>query len=65
MSVARPPMSTIEFAGRAIRVNQSKPRAHPDPWHDVNIPGLEGRAMVQSKDVLASHEDQALSLIHI
>ena len=26
-----------------MRVNQTKLRKNPDPWHDVVIPGLEGR----------------------
>eukprot|EP00975_Prorocentrum_lima_P025846 5438502-Prorocentrum_lima.AAC.1 len=52
-------MITIELAGRTIRVNQSKLRPNPDPWHDVNIPGLEGCDLVPSKDVLASDEGQA------
>ena len=36
-------MLTIDLRGQAVRVNQSKIRKNPDPWHDVVIPGLEGR----------------------
>ncbi len=41
-----PPMIKIDINGKTIRVNQSKIRKNPDPWHDVVIPGLERRDAV-------------------
>ena len=43
IAVGKPPMVMIELSGQAVQVNQSKLRKNPDPWHDVVIPGLEGR----------------------
>ena len=36
-------MVIIEAKGQTLRVNNSKLRKNPDDWHDVVIPGLEGR----------------------
>eukprot|EP00975_Prorocentrum_lima_P023891 5028298-Prorocentrum_lima.AAC.1 len=51
-------MITIEVFGGAILVDQTKLRANPDYWHDVDIFGLEGCDLVPSQGVLASYEDQ-------
>ena len=40
------PMVSIDTDGISWRVNQTKVRKNPDPWHDVVIPGLEGRDAV-------------------
>jgi len=37
------PMVDLQFKYGTMKVNQSKMRKNPDPWHDVVIPGLEGR----------------------
>ena len=34
------------MGGQVIAVNQSKLRKNPDPWHDVVIPGLDGKDAV-------------------
>ena len=39
----KPPMVTLDLAGQEVTVNQSKIRKNPDPWHDVVIPGVDGR----------------------
>eukprot|EP00975_Prorocentrum_lima_P042590 8947361-Prorocentrum_lima.AAC.1 len=51
-------MITIEVPGRTITASQIKLRAHPDPWHDVDILGLEGRDLAPSQDVSASGANQ-------
>ena len=43
VAVKKPPMIEIDLKGKTIQVNQSKIRKNPDKWHDVVIPGLEGR----------------------
>jgi len=43
VSVGKPPMVTIDIGGRMTLTNISKIRKNPDPWHDVVIPGLDGR----------------------
>ena len=37
------PMVEVQFSDGTRKVNQSKLRKNPDPWHDVVIPGLDGR----------------------
>ena len=39
----KPPMVTLDLAGQTVQVNQSKIRKNPDPWHDVVVPGVDGR----------------------
>ena len=46
LSYTKPPMVTIDLKGTATQVNQSKLRKNPDNWHDVVIPGLDGRDAV-------------------
>ena len=36
-------MVTLDLAGQTVQVNQSKIGKNPDPWHDVVIPGVDGR----------------------
>ena len=36
-------MLSLDLAGQTVQVNQSKIRKNPDPWHDVVIPGVDGR----------------------
>ena len=43
LAYGKPPMVTIDLGGQAVLVNQSKLRKNPDPWHDVVIPGVDGR----------------------
>jgi len=42
----KPPMVSIEVKGQIFRVNMSKLRKNPDPWHDVVIPGVDNRDAV-------------------
>ena len=37
------PMVLIDVKGQTLRVNSTKLRKNPDNWHDMVIPGLEGR----------------------
>ena len=43
VSLDKPPMVSIDLNNKVVRVNQSKIRKNPDPWHDVVIPGVTGR----------------------
>ena len=36
-------MVLIDVKGQTLRVNSTKLRENPDNWHDMVIPGLEGR----------------------
>jgi len=42
----RPPMVNIDLNGTVCRVNESKLKLNPDPWHDVVIPGVDNRDAV-------------------
>jgi len=42
----KPPMVGIDLNGTIVRVNESKLKLNPDPWHDVVIPGLDNRDTV-------------------
>jgi len=46
LSLDKLPMLNILWRNTSIRVNSSKVRLNPDPWHDVVVPGLQGRDAV-------------------
>eukprot|EP00975_Prorocentrum_lima_P030177 6329696-Prorocentrum_lima.AAC.1 len=56
-------MITIEVSGRTIRVNQTNLRANPDPWRDVDIPGLEGSRRGALRTCAITHQSMGACLL--
>ena len=60
--LGKPPMLLAEIKGHNARTNQSNIRKNPDEWHDVVIPGLDGKAGVVTVPPEAQEEEVHPSL---